>query len=99
MDTMAVVFVTCPIFFPIVVQMGFDGVWFGVMICVLVGMGSITPPYGILIFALSGMVKDVPMWTMFRGCFPFLFANLAGIVILTMFPQISYWLPYLGRPG
>lgn len=98
MDCMAVVFVTCPIFFPVIVQLGFDPVWFGVMICALVGLGGITPPYGMIIFALSGMVKDIPMWTMFRGCFPFIFANVAGIIILLMFPQIAYWLPYLGKP-
>ena len=95
MDCMAVVFITVPLMYPTVLALGFDPLWFGVMIVLVSGLGAITPPYGIIIFAMSGLVKDIPMWTMFRGCFPFFFSNLAGIIILMFFPQIAYWLPYL----
>jgi tripartite ATP-independent transporter DctM subunit len=99
MDCMAVVFITVPLLYPTVIALGFDPLWFGVMIVLVSGLGAITPPYGIIIFAMSGLVKDIPMWTMFRGCFPFFFTNLIGIVILMFFPQIAYWLPYATAPG
>ena len=99
MDCMAVAFITVPILYPTVLALGFDPLWFGVMIVLVTGIGAITPPYGIIIFAISGMVRDVRMWTIFRGCFPFLFSNLVGMVILMFVPQIAYWLPYLMAPG
>jgi tripartite ATP-independent transporter DctM subunit len=97
MDVFALIFITVPIFYPIVIQMGYDPVWFGVMICLVAGLGGITPPYGLIIFALRTSVPDIPMWTMFRGCFPFVGANLVAVVLLLIFPQIAYWLPYLGK--
>ena len=99
MDCMAVVFITVPLLYPTVLALGFDPLWFGVMIVLVSGIGAITPPYGIIIFAMSGLVKDIPMWTMFRGCFPFFFSNIVGMIILMFFPAIAYWLPYLTAPG
>ncbi|MFH1031833.1 MAG: TRAP transporter large permease subunit [Chloroflexota bacterium] len=99
MDCMAVVFVTVPILYPLVIKMGFDPIWFGVMICLLAGLGAITPPYGIIVFAIRGVARDIPMWTIFRGCFPFIYANIAGIILLCLVPPIAYWLPYLFKPG
>ncbi len=98
MDCMAVVFITVPLLYPTVIALGFDPLWFGVMIVLVSGIGAITPPYGIIIFAMSGLVKDIPMWTMFRGCFPFFFSNIVGMIILMFFPAIAYWLPYLTAP-
>ena len=98
MDCMAVVFITVPLLYPTVLALGFDPLWFGVMIVLVAGIGSITPPYGIIVFAISGMVKDVPMWSIFRGCFPFLFTNIVAVVIMMFVPQIAYWLPYLTSP-
>ncbi len=99
MDCMAVVFVTVPILFPVVVHsLGMDPVWFGVLIVLVAGIGAITPPYGVIVFAIKGVCKDVPMWTIFRGAMPFVWANLVGMVLLFIFPQIAYWLPYLSKP-
>ena len=98
MDCMAVAFITVPILYPTVLALGFDPLWFGVMIVLVTGIGAITPPYGIIIFAISGLVRDIPMWTIFRGCFPFLASNLVGMVILMYVPQIATWLPYLMAP-
>lgn len=99
MDAMAVVFITVPVLYPAVQAMGFDLVWFGVIILFLADIGAITPPYGISVFALRGMVKDIPMWTIFRGCFPFLISLTVGLVLLSVFPQIATWLVYLFKPA
>jgi TRAP-type C4-dicarboxylate transport system permease large subunit len=76
-----------------VLDMGFDPIWFGVMITLVMEMSLITPPVGINVFIISGISKDVPMYTIFRGILPFWFAILACIIILMIFPQIALLLP------
>ncbi len=99
MDIMGVMVVTVPIFYPILLILGIDPVWFGVLIVVTIMMGNITPPVGNVVYALSGIVRDVPMFTIFRGVWPFVYAMLVALVILVIFPQISLFLPGLMRPG
>lgn len=98
MDCMAVVFVTVPILYPLVLQLGYDGVWFGILICLVAGIGAITPPYGVIVFAMKTAVPDVDMMTVFKGSTPFVISNLVGMLLLIYFPQIALWLPYLMRP-
>ena len=88
------VLITVPIFYPLTQKLGFDPIWFGVIIVMVVEMGLITPPVGMVVFVIKGIVSDeVPMFTMFRGLFPFLLANVFIIVVLALFPQIVLWLP------
>jgi TRAP-type C4-dicarboxylate transport system permease large subunit len=84
---------TIPIIYPMVLDMGFDPIWFGVMITLVMEMSLITPPVGINVFIISGIAKDVPMYTIFRGILPFWFAILACIIILMIFPEIALFLP------
>jgi C4-dicarboxylate transporter DctM subunit len=93
MDGLAVILLTVPIFLPVMMDLGFDLIWFGTIIILTSQLGGITPPVGISCYALSGVVKDVPLQTIFKGIFPFLIPLLLTIVIITIFPQIAIWLP------
>jgi TRAP-type C4-dicarboxylate transport system permease large subunit len=93
MEGLAIMVLTIPIIYPMVMDMGFDPIWFGVMITLVMEMSLITPPVGINVFIISGISKDVPMYTIFRGILPFWFAILACIIILMIFPQIALFLP------
>jgi C4-dicarboxylate transporter DctM subunit len=93
MDIYAVLVVTLPIFFPIVSALGFDALHFGVLSVLCVMAGSISPPFGILVFALHGIHKDVPIWSIFRNVLPFLVTLMISIVIIMFAPQIATFLP------
>ena len=98
MDIMSIVIVATPILHPVLVSLGFDPLWVAVLTVITILMGNISPPFGIVVFALSGMVPDVPMYTIFKGIMPFLLATLVGLAILIAFPQIALWLPgMMGR--
>jgi len=93
MDSMALIVVTIPIFFPVVMKLGFDPIWFGVIIVLVAEMGVITPPVGVNVFVIKGIAPDVPLETIFKGIFPFLAALIIVTIILIIFPQIATFLP------
>jgi len=93
MDSMALVVVTIPIFFPVVMKLGFDPIWFGVIIVLVAEMGVITPPVGVNVFVIKGIAPDVPLEIIFKGIFPFLTALIIVTAILVLFPQIATFLP------
>jgi C4-dicarboxylate transporter DctM subunit len=93
MDTLAMVLLTVPIFFPVSQALGFDPIWFGVMIVVVCEAGLITPPVGMNVYVLAGIAKDVPMKEIFHGILPFLAADLALLVLLMIFPDLALFLP------
>ena len=95
MDGLAVILLTVPIFLPIMLNLGFDPVWFGCIIILTSQIGGITPPVGVSCYALSGVAKDIPLQTIFKGIFPFLVPLLLTIVIITIFPELATWLPNL----
>ena len=96
MDGLAVILLTVPIFFPILCgQLGFDPVWFGVIIIMTSQIGGITPPVGVSCYALSGVCKDIPLQTIFKGIFPFLIPLILTIIVITIFPSLATWLPNL----
>jgi len=98
MDIFAVLMVSLPIVYPIVVlQLGFDPLYFGVLSVTTIMIGSISPPFGIVVFAIHGMTK-VPLFTIFRGCIPFLAVMVLGLIILAAIPQISTFLPDFMTP-
>ena len=89
MDIFAILMVSLPIVYPIVVlQLGFDPLYFGVLSVVTIMIGSISPPFGVVVFAMHGMTR-VPLLKIFRGCIPFIAVMVLGLVILAAFPQIS----------
>lgn len=92
-DALALIMLTVPIFFPVVMGLGFDPIWFGVIIVLVTQMGVITPPVGANVYVVSGVARDVPLEVIFRGCVPFLIALIVMTVLLVGVPQIALWLP------
>ena len=92
-DGLAMLVVTMPVVYPIIVGQGFDPIWFGVICVIVIELGLITPPVGINVFVVKGVAKDVPMGTIFRGVGPFWLAMVVCLGLLVMFPQIALYLP------
>ena len=95
MDALALITLTIPIIYPVVLALGFDPIWFGVIIVLITEMGVITPPVGINVYVIKGIAEDVPLETIFKGTIPFLIALLVAAAILIIFPQIATFLPGL----
>jgi TRAP-type C4-dicarboxylate transport system permease large subunit len=93
MDSLAMITFTIPILYPVVVTLGFDPIWFGVIIVLVCEMGAISPPLGINVYVLKGVAPDVPMETIFRGILPFLAALIVCTALLMAFPQVILFLP------
>ncbi len=98
MDSLAMVMLTVPVFYPVVVNLGFDPIWFGVIIVLITEMGVITPPVGINVYVVYGvttaMKQNISLESIFRGIYPFLVATFVGVIILALFPEIVTCLPY-----
>ena len=94
-DALALVFLTVPIFYPVVQQLHYDPIWFGVMIVLVTQMGVITPPVGVCVYVVSGIARDVPMQTIFKGSMPFLYILIIATAIIMFFPKIALFLPNL----
>jgi len=93
MDALALIMLTIPIFYPVVVGLGYDPIWFGVIIVVVTMMGVISPPVGVCVYVVSGIERDVPLQTVFRGALPFLGALIVAAILLILFPQLCLFLP------
>ncbi|MBJ2157435.1 TRAP transporter large permease [Variovorax sp. IB41] len=93
MDAMAMIILTVPIIFPVIVHLGFDPIWFGVIIVMTVELGLIHPPVGMNVFVIKSVVKDVSFTTIFKGVLPFIVTDIVRLVILIAFPVIALWLP------
>jgi C4-dicarboxylate transporter DctM subunit len=96
-DALALIMLTVPIFYPVVSALGFDPVWFGVIIVLVTQIGVVTPPVGINVYVVSGIARDVPLQRIFKGVLPLLAALILGTLILIPFPQIALFLPRLMR--
>jgi len=95
MDALALITLTIPIFYPAVLALGFDPIWFGVIIVLVTEIGVITPPVGVNVYVIKGIAEDVPLETIFKGILPFLGALIIAVGILMAFPQIATFLPSL----
>jgi tripartite ATP-independent transporter DctM subunit len=99
MDALAFVMLTIPIFFPVVIDLGYDPIWFGIIIVMVTEMGVITPPVGINVYVVYGVAESVvggvPLESIFKGIIPFLLAVIFGLIIMIAFPQIILILPNL----
>jgi len=98
LDSLAMILLTIPIVFPIIKALGYDPVWFGIIIVMVVELGLITPPIGMNVFVIKGIARDVPLATIFRGAMPFVVAQIGLILILVAFPGIALWLPSTMAP-
>jgi C4-dicarboxylate transporter DctM subunit len=97
MEELSMILLTVPVFFPLVVHLGFDPIWFGILIVVVVEIGLISPPVGMNLFVLNALLPQVPTKTLFQGVMPFVVADIVRLGILIAFPAISLWLPSLMR--
>jgi len=95
MEELTMVLLTIPLFFPIVTGLGFDPVWFGVLIVMIVQIGLISPPVGMNLFVINALLPDVGLRQIFRGCWPFVLVMVVVLGLLIAFPQLSLWLPSL----
>ncbi|QDL38821.1 TRAP transporter large permease [Rhodoferax sediminis] len=93
MDAMAMIILTVPIVFPVITAMGFDPIWFGIIIVMTVELGLIHPPVGMNVFVIKSVVKDVSFTTIFKGVLPFIATDILRLIILIAFPAIALWLP------
>ncbi len=98
-NVIAVMMITVPIVFPFLAATGIEPIWFGILCTLTIMIGQVTPPFGEVVFAIKGAVPEVPMYTIFRGVWPYVIAMVIALVILVAFPQISLVLPNLMRPG
>jgi tripartite ATP-independent transporter DctM subunit len=92
LDVMSCILITVPILFPVVTTLGFDPIWYGVIMVKVIQMGVVTPPIGMDVFVLSG-TSGVPIGTIFRGVIPFVLVDIVMIIILVAFPVLSTWIP------
>jgi tripartite ATP-independent transporter DctM subunit len=93
MESLSMILLTVPIFFPLVQSLGFDPIWFGILVVCVVEIGMITPPVGMNIFVLRSVVPDVATRDIWRGVTPFVMADVVRVILLIAFPMITLWLP------
>ena len=93
MDSLAMVMLTVPIFLPIMTSLGFESIWYGVLMIMVMEMGLITPPVGMNVYVVAGVAKDVPLQNIFKGVAPMVLGMLVAVLIICIFPQLSLWLP------
>jgi len=93
MDALGLILLTVPIFFPVAMKLGFDPIWFGIIITRVTEIGVITPPVGMNVYVIKGVARDIPLSTIFRGIVPFLLADIVSVLLLLFVPWIVLWLP------
>lgn len=93
MDSYAMMVITVPVFLPLIMQYGFDPIWWGIVTVICVELGMITPPFGMNIFMLASVAKKTPLTTIYKGVLPFVAADLVKVVLIVAFPIITLWLP------
>jgi TRAP-type C4-dicarboxylate transport system permease large subunit len=93
MESFAMMIITVPIITPLIVQIGYPVIWWGIVMMCVVETGMIHPPFGLNVFVLKGITPNVSMWTIYRGVAPFVVADLIKLALLVLFPAITLWLP------
>ena len=98
-DSMPLIVLLTPIFLPIIDLLGYDRIWFGVLMVMLMQLGLLTPPVGMCCYVMAGVAKDTPLSTIFKGTAPFLIGITVAIAIVIAFPVLSTWLPSFMQYG
>jgi TRAP-type C4-dicarboxylate transport system permease large subunit len=97
MEELSMILLTIPVFFPVIVHLGFDPIWFGIIIVCVVEIGLISPPVGMNMFVLRTLLPEVSTGSIFSGVLPFMWADVLRLAILVAFPILSLWLPSFMR--
>lgn len=95
LEAIAIMVLTLPIIYPLITQLGFDGIWFGVIMVLIINVGVLTPPLGLSVYIISGIVKDIPIEKIFKGVIPTIIVMIVFIIILILIPEIVTFLPSL----
>ena len=93
LDTFSMIILTLPFVFPIILELGFVAVWFGIFLTVMVELGLITPPIGLNVYVMKNVAPEVDLMDIFRGCVPFVFPTLIMVVLITLVPELALWQP------
>ncbi len=99
MDGIGMLLLTLPVIFPVMTTLGFDPIWFGIIVVKMVEVGLLTPPVGLNVYVVNGVRPDIPLQTIFRSIWPFVIADFACIALFTAFPEIVTFLPSLMMAG
>jgi tripartite ATP-independent transporter DctM subunit len=97
LDALAMILLTVPIFYPIVLDLGYDPIWFGIIVVMVVELGLITPPIGMNVFVIKGMSQSVPLVAIYKGVLPFVIGQVLLIIAVFLIPDIALWLPETAR--
>jgi C4-dicarboxylate transporter DctM subunit len=97
LDALAMILLTVPIFYPIVLDLGYDPIWFGIIVVMVVELGLITPPIGMNVFVIKGMAQSVPLVAIYKGVLPFVIGQVLLIIAVFLIPDIALWLPETAR--
>jgi TRAP-type C4-dicarboxylate transport system permease large subunit len=95
MDELAMLIVTIPVYMPIVEALQFDPIWFGLLILINLEVATISPPYGLALFVMKGVVPDATMMDIWKASLPFMLLGVIAMALIVMFPAIATWLPGL----
>lgn len=98
MESLGMVLLTVPVFYPVLIQLGYDPIWFGIILVMVVELGLVTPPVGLNVYVVRGVAPHIGLGQIFAGIVPFLIAFVLGIVLLIIWPEIALWLPRLLYP-
>jgi tripartite ATP-independent transporter DctM subunit len=93
MPSVPMILITVPIFYPVAIALGFDMIWFGVLVVLMMNLANVTPPWGISLFGVKGVNMDVSMVTIFRGVMPYILTTILVLVLILVFPSLATWLP------
>jgi len=93
MESYTVMIVTLPMVTPLILGMGYDIVWWGIIMMMVVEVGMIHPPLGLNVFVLKSITPDIPIWTIYKGVLPFCVADLIKLILMVLIPAITLWLP------
>ncbi len=101
LDVGSIILLTTPLLYPVVIALGFDPIWYGVILVINMEMAFITPPVGMNLFVIRGIAPDISIDEVIRGALPFVFVDMIAIAIIMLFPQLALWLPnmMMARPG
>jgi TRAP-type C4-dicarboxylate transport system permease large subunit len=95
LESLSMVLLTVPIFAPLVGGLGYDLIWFGILVVVMTEISLITPPVGLNVFVLKTVLPDVPLGAIFRGVIPFVLADVVRVILILLVPGLALWLPSL----
>jgi C4-dicarboxylate transporter, DctM subunit len=95
MEELSMILLTVPLFFPLVVALGYDPIWFGIVVVIVVQIGMISPPVGMNIFVVKNLLRHISLGTVFRGITPFTVALIVLLALIVAYPDLATWLPGL----